>query len=82
MSGLWVRSQDKKGLFYCNRITLMKCSGGNKVRVINQVLYQENTDDYDTLGEYDTVDRCIEVINDMQQFLRSTMTSIYEMPDK
>lgn len=69
---MWVRSQDKKGLVYSNRIYVDFRHG--KYRIINQVAYQE-CDDYDVLGEYETEERAIEVLND----IHCTLTNGYSL---
>lgn len=71
MDGIWIRTQNRKGLIYAKRIVIeqFKKFGTDEYwyRIINQVLYQDSADDYDLLGEYKTEERAIEIINQIQE---------------
>lgn len=77
---IWIRSQDKMTLVYANRII----AGGT--RIINEVSYDSETDDYDFLGDYKTHKRALQVLNEIQDFVEKQTTYkhnyVYEMPEK
>lgn len=62
---MWIRSQDRMNLVEVKRLTAYEKQG--KFRIINQVLYLGDiSDDYDILGEYESKERAIEVLNEIQ----------------
>jgi len=82
--GMWIRSQDKEILVNASRISV-----SNK-RIINEVL----DDDYDTLGNYETNLRAIQVLdlikNNIADFKYADMCQdkenapkyiVFEMPE-
>ncbi|HHV41257.1 MAG TPA: hypothetical protein GXX72_00165 [Clostridiaceae bacterium] len=71
MNGIWIHSQDRKTLVYAKRIAIerFKEHENNRYlyRIINQVLYQDNADDYDVLGVYTTEKRAMEILGDISR---------------
>lgn len=64
MANLWIRSQDKESLSRPNRLQVAKNSTYQGYRIFN-----DNFDD--VLGFYDTKERCIEIIDEIQKLLQS-----------
>lgn len=64
MASLWVRSQDKESLSRVNRLQVAQNSTYQGYRIFN-----EKFDD--VLGFYDTKERCIEIIDEIQKLLLS-----------
>lgn len=77
---MWIRSQDKELLVYAKRLMVL----GN--RVVSFVRFNIEGDDYDLLGEYESDDKAIEVLDKIQNSLRINIRStgnyatIFEMP--
>ncbi|BAH07967.1 hypothetical protein [Clostridium kluyveri] len=69
---MWIRAQDRMSLVEPKRLNICKNQG--KFRIINQVLYMGDvSDDYDILGEYESKERAIEILDDIQnQILHCT----------
>lgn len=59
---MWIRSQDKKTLAYCTRLTVVG-------RTIQNLPATGIEDDYDVLGRYETPERAIEVLSEIQEQL-------------
>jgi hypothetical protein len=89
MDGIWIRTQDRKGLIYAQRIAIESFkewkSEEFKYRIVNQVLYQDVANDYDLLGVYDTEERAIEVLDSIQNIIMAhilgdMINPVFEMP--
>ena len=71
---MWIRSQDRLTLVKSERL-IISCpnenfeGSGKYARVLNYKAQIGNTEDYDVLGVYETKERAIEVVNDMQEHL-------------
>ncbi len=65
---MWIRSQDKLELVDVRRIIVFKCSD-KRYRIVNQYRCTEDSDDYDILGEYNTEQRAIEILHEIQRQL-------------
>lgn len=61
----WIRSQDKLKLVNCNDIAIV---GSNIYG------YFDKSTEYEVLGEYNTKQRAVEVLNEMQNFLFDEFT--------
>lgn len=61
---MWIRSQDRMNLVEAKRLIAYEKQG--KFRIVNQVLHMGDVDDYDILGEYESEERAIEVLNEIQ----------------
>ena len=82
MIDLWIRSQDKKELTKVDKLHYL--AHRNRVEKGNFYIYCQNAL---ALGNYETEERCIEIINDIQRHLLlqneySLKIIIYEMPEK
>lgn len=76
---LWVRSQDRKKLIQINNINVIF---GNIVNIIIKTMYEGTSI---TLGNYYTVDRALEVLDEIQDLLNDISDDkivgcVYEMP--
>jgi hypothetical protein len=91
MEGIWIRSQDRKSLVFAKRIMVAKeaCAGEMPWKIINEVSFINDTDDYDVLGRYSTEELCTQELDQIQKFIKSSTdikihidrsTPIYEMP--
>lgn len=58
---LWIRSQNKETLVKCNDISITLCN-----RIVG---YFDKVTEYETLGEYETKERAIEVLDEIQLLL-------------
>lgn len=81
---MWIRSQNKKGLYNVRRFEIF--SKDSKWRIVSWISSSEY-EDFDILGEYNTEERCIEILDDIQRFIDSynckynvQISSTYEMP--
>ena len=74
---LWIRSQDKKTLHKCDNITIMTDSeDGKNIKGYKVVGCKD-------LGRYETKERALEVLEEIQNMLYAGTTSIvYQMPEK
>lgn len=78
--GIWVRSQAKKALCKVQRIYVYEKDG--KWKVVN--IINGESDDFDTLGTYETEEKALEVLNEIQSHieivLRNHEAYVFEMP--
>lgn len=75
MKGIWIRSQDEKTLAYCHRLAIVG-------RIIQNLATTGIEDDYDIMGEYETPQRAIQVLNDIQNQICTMTNTVYQMPEK
>lgn len=74
---LWIRTQKRLDIFKVNNVKIMGCD-----------IYTYTADGNYTLGEYDSEDRALEVIDEIQELLTTricfenynSFNLIYEMP--
>ena len=59
---MWIRSQDKTTLAYCTRLAVV----GKTIQNLPPTMFE---DDYDVLGKYETKERAIEVLSEIQEQL-------------
>lgn len=69
---MWIRSQDKKTLAYCTRLAVVG-------RTIQNLPPTGIEDDYDVMGVYESSERAVEVLDNIQSQLRSTVEVIREV---
>jgi hypothetical protein len=69
---MWIRSQDKKTLVYCTRLAVVG-------RTIQNLPATGIEDDYDVMGKYESEERAIEVLDNIQSQLRSTVEVVREV---
>lgn len=85
---MWIRSQDKKTLAYCTRLAVVG-------KTIQNLPPTGIDDDYDVMGVYESSERAVEVLDNIQSQLRSAVEVIrgvssdnykqhfiYQMPEK
>lgn len=73
---MWIRSQDKKTLAKVERLTVQ----GKMIQNLPPTMFE---DDFDILGEYESPERAIEVLNDITETIEFVSESfIYKMPEK
>lgn len=83
---LWVRSQDKMNLVKIRQISLNYQN--NKQIIANYIpeLYENSGEYYELLGTYETKERAIEVLDEIENILKPRMeqlsTFVYQMPEK
>lgn len=76
---MWIRSQCRKRLV---KVTYVSLSYGNEKQICGDVGVADEGDFI--LGEYETVERAIEVLNQIQRIieLAQNQNIVYEMPEK
>lgn len=67
---IWVRSQDEEDLINCNFISCI----GREIRAVNHC----NHDFF--IGEYETKNRCIEVLDAIEAHINMKIPCVFEMP--
>lgn len=67
---MWIRSQDKTTLAYCTRISV----AGRTIQNLPPTMFE---DDYDVLGRYETPERALEVLDEIEKRLFA-YTDVYE----
>lgn len=85
---LWIRSQDRKRLLKCNFIGIR----GNLINKIDSISFEgydivgyfDDNIGYETLGTYKTKERAIEVLDEIQAYLKSDtpQSNPYTIPEK
>ena len=71
---LWVRSQDKCTLQECHHLSVQEVAEPNKKHTKWAVVA-----DFAFVGEYETKDRCLEIIDEIQNLIKNEFI-VYEMP--
>ena len=74
---LWIRSQNKLTLTKVNSVVI-DCNDQKKL-VANYIEFYDS-EDYTLLGEYDTEERALEVLNEIQNLLQPKIKYIQEEP--
>jgi hypothetical protein len=69
---MWIRTQDKSGLYECNRVEVF----GLEIILSNSF----DIDTYIVLAAYPTKERCLEVLDEIQELINANV--VYEMPDE
>ena len=69
---MWIRSQDKKTLAYCTRLAVVS-------RTIQNLPPTGIEGDYDVIGVYESSERAVEVLDNIQSQLRSAVEVIREV---
>lgn len=91
---LWVRSQDKEKLLKCNDIAIsynMSIDAAIDAEVIKFkgykiVGYFDKNTEYEILGTYETKERAIEVLDEIEDLLQNAYVGnanriVYQMPE-
>lgn len=80
---LWIRNQDKMNLVKIRQISLNYQN--NKQIIANYIpeLYENSGEYYELLGKYETKERAIEVLDEIQAYLMSDTprSNVYNMPE-
>ena len=88
MGGIWIRSQDKLSLCYCKRLIIeaqkqydsdRACyvpTGKQYIRAVFNGEYEHG--DSDLLGTYESVERAIEINDNIQRFIEDGISSSWE----
>lgn len=71
---MWVRSQDGETLTDARRLLVL----GNKV--VNFVKLDIENDDYDVLGEYESNQQAVKVLDDMHFAIENRKIVVFRMP--
>lgn len=83
---LWIRSQDKEKLVKCNDIAIATdTEDGKTIRGYKIVGYFDKQTEYEELGFYTLHSRALEILDEIQDLMRSLTDSDlkiiqYEMP--
>ena len=80
MSGLWIRSQDKKHLLKCEAL-LIEGVGNNRFGI------RAFTKNYDfDIANFETKQRALEILDEIQikitEYLGTNVEVVYEMPEE
>lgn len=68
MNGIWIRTQDKKRLVNCKDIEVIDCI----------VISNYDKQDYFKLGVYQTNERALKVLDEIQKVIEQNQTIMYE----
>jgi hypothetical protein len=73
MAGLWIRSQDKAIL---GKFDLININYSKDTQIIgwSGSVREEGTDSYMVLGEYETNDRALQVLDEIQKQITTSIT--------
>ena len=74
---MWVRTQDKLGLFELNGVRIREHGFENGTK---EYLVLNNDNLYNHLGTYKSKERAIEVLDEIQTYLENNYLSINDMP--
>ena len=74
---IWVRSQDKLGLFELKGVKIREHSFENGTK---EYLVLGNDNLYNHLGTYKSKERALEVLDEIQAYLENNYLSINDMP--
>ena len=66
---MWIRSQDKKTLAYCTRLAVV----GKTIQNLPPTGIDDN---YDVMGVYESSERAVEVLDNIQSQLRNAVEVI------
>ena len=84
---LWIRSQDKMNLVKINQVSLNYQD--NKQIIANYIpdFFENSGAYYELLGTYETKERAIEVLDEIQDLLQNAYIGnanriVYKMPEK
>lgn len=84
---LWIRSQDRMNLVKVRQVSLNYQN--NKQIIANHTpdLYENSGEYYEFLGTYETKERAIEVLDEIQDLLQNAYTGnanriVYQMPQE
>ena len=69
---MWIRSQDKKTLAYCTRLAVV----GKTIQNLPPTGIDDN---YDVMGVYESSERAVEVLDNIQSQLRNAVEVIREV---
>ena len=69
---MWIRSQDKTILVYCTRLAVVG-------RIIQNLPATGIENNYDVMGVYESPERAMEVLDNIQSQLRSTVEVVREV---
>lgn len=70
---MWIYSQDKQMLINCNDV---QCSDNE---IITETIFRTVA----VLGQYETIERCIEILNDIiYKINNQKFKEVYEMPEE
>ena len=83
----WIRSQDKKRLILVNSLRIEKTIKDKKIinPATRGVMITENSSIYsydDCLGQYETEERSLEILNEIQKLIDRGIKFSYTMPEK
>lgn len=68
---MWIRSQDLFTLVKCERFSVRKCASDS---------FDVIGDMFITLGSYSTLDKALEVLEDMESNLECPYNTVFQMP--
>ena len=77
---LWIRSQNKLNLTKVNSVTI---DYNYQQKIVANYMEFNGDEDYTPLGEYDTEERALEVLDEIQGLLETRndiQQMVYEMP--
>lgn len=68
---MWIRSQDLFTLVKCERFSVRQCASDS---------FDVIGDMFITLGSYSTLDKALEVLEDMESHLECPYNTVFQMP--
>lgn len=74
---LWIRSQNKRCLIKVQSLIIEKNEAGNRWILVN---YFGESETY--LGIYNTEERAVEILDNIEHWMTQRNELIYEMPEK
>lgn len=76
---LWIRSQDKMNLVKVNQVNV---DYQNNKQIIANYVGNFQCDYYEFLGKYETKERALEVLDEIQDYINNKYGDVFEMPEE
>lgn len=74
MGGIWIRSQNKQVLIYCDNV-ILDDKRKSIVKSIEKKLVAK-------LGTYKSVERCAEILDEIESCIISNSKCVYHLPEE
>lgn len=78
MSGIWIRSKDKKSLLLCKSFDV-GCDNNNYNILVNYEL-RNNEEYYSPMGNYSSVEKAVKVLDMIQEHIETHSNDVFQMP--
>lgn len=78
MSGIWIRSKDKKSLLLCKSFDV-GCDNNNYNILVDYEL-RNNEEYYSPMGNYSSVEKAVKVLDMIQEHIETHSNDVFQMP--